>query len=140
MRLADADNAGKGIGFVRLKRAIERSWAPDTSFGGKRWSRRNPAYGHCAVTALVVNDFFGGSFMKTVATGGETVSHFFNKLPGGRIVDLTKKQFPRGTRFSAPERRSRARVLSNPRTAAQYRVFRARVLSALRKSGSARRT
>jgi deoxycytidylate deaminase len=115
----------------RLEAAIAKSWARDTSFTPERWSEQNPAYGHCAVTALVVHDFLGGKFRRVVATGPETVSHYFNELPDGRVVDLTFRQFPQGTQFSPVEYREREYLLSNPQTAERYAKLKERVLAEL---------
>ena len=121
------------ISFDMLKSAIERSWGARSSFDAEEWTPSNPAHGQCAMTALVVNDFFGGKFLKVVATypNGKVVSHFYNELESG-IVDLTRSQFPEGTKFSAAEYRSRERVLSNPVTAKKYKVLKKRVLMRLK--------
>ncbi len=125
-----ASKQGK-VSLDQLERVIEGAWARDTSFYPDRWSKSNPAYAHCAATALVVNDFLGGSIMRVTATGAQTESHYFNELPNGRIVDFTRRQFHKGTKFSKPERRERDYVLSNPVTAATYKIFRKRVISKL---------
>lgn len=61
-------------------------WSINSS---SKWTQDNPAKGQCGVTALVVNDFFGGEILKTVTTEGW---HFYNKIENSRF-DLTKSQF-----------------------------------------------
>jgi hypothetical protein len=117
------------VSFSKLQVAIAKAWARDTSFNPEKWSDQNPAYGHCAVTALVVQDFLGGKFRRTVATGTETVSHYFNELSDGTIIDLTLRQFRPGTEFSPAEYREREYILSNAQTAERYGKFRERVLA-----------
>ncbi|GAB7538086.1 YunG family protein [Burkholderia sp. 3C] len=72
-----------------LYRAISRVWAADTSSPAHAWSASNPALNHCSVTALVVQDCFGGEILSTRTQGG---THFYN-LIDGRRWDLTVGQF-----------------------------------------------
>lgn len=62
-----------------LTSALQKSWSADTS-STPRWTETNRAKGQCAVTACVVQDYFGGDILNTVATlpSSETVSHNFN--------------------------------------------------------------
>ena len=53
------------------------------------WSDHNRYLGMCAITSLVVNDYFGGKICKVYVNG---ISHYFN-LINNSIVDLTAKQF-----------------------------------------------
>lgn len=50
----------------------------------------DPTYGQCAITAMIVNDYFGGSIHKIRVDGGST--HYFNKI-GNLYFDLTSDQF-----------------------------------------------
>jgi len=77
-----------------------------------RWSPDNPACGQCAVTALLVQDLFGGELLRAVVEGFG--SHYFNRLRSGDIVDLTVGQFPPGTEVPAGEPRERSYVLDSP--------------------------
>jgi hypothetical protein len=121
-----------------LKAALERSWTRQTSANPVGWSEENPAYGQCAVTALVVNDFLGGRLVRVEATSHEEkVSHYFNELQNGQRVDLTLAQFPAGTHFSQPEYRERDYVMSYAPTAERYRHLRDRVLLTLHALGIA---
>lgn len=51
--------------------------------------RGQPARGQCGVTALVVQDRFGGEIRKTPTEDG---THFYNYIDGQRY-DLTAEQF-----------------------------------------------
>ncbi|QOT19491.1 hypothetical protein [Paenarthrobacter sp. YJN-5] len=75
------------------------------------------SYGQCAVTALVIQNRLGGQLMRTTADG---VSHYFNLLPDGTTVDLTRDQFPVTARFTEVEARTRDYVLSHPETRRRY--------------------
>lgn len=89
------------IAVEPLRTALHHSWSADTS-ASVGWTETNRAKGQCAVTACVVQDYLGGDILHTVASlpNGETVSHYFNVVDG-RIVDLTQRQFPPETHFSA---------------------------------------
>lgn len=69
-----------------LASALLHAWSGKTS---SLWSRENPARGQCSVTALVVQDLFGGFIVKTRLAAG---MHFYNLIDGKRI-DLTLAQF-----------------------------------------------
>jgi hypothetical protein len=101
-----------------LIEAIRLSWSAETTADGE-WSRDRPSKGQCAVTALVVQDHLGGELLR--ATVGP-VSHYWNRLPDGTIVDLTRDQFPSFSPVGV-ESRTREYVLSYPATAERYRVF-----------------
>lgn len=53
------------------------------------WNENNKCFGMCAITALIVNDYFGGDICKMYVNG---ISHYFN-LIDGKVIDLTSQQF-----------------------------------------------
>lgn len=112
------------MNISRLKKALAKSWSRETSADPDRWSGKNPAWGQCAVTALVVQDYFGGELLRTaVETNGEKISHYWNKLPNGKEADLTRSQFAEGTAIPEGEPRTREYVLSYPATARRYEIL-----------------
>jgi len=76
--------------FSELEELFEMVWTKDTTLpkSQEKWSESNKAYGQCAVTALVIQDLFGGKLVSN--TDG---SHFWNELPDGSQQDLSRKQF-----------------------------------------------
>jgi hypothetical protein len=105
--------------------AIRGAWCRETSADPAKWTPDNAAYGQCAVTALVVQDFVGGRLMRA-SVGG--VSHYWND----GLADLTFEQFPSGAMFDGwPLERDRAYVLGFPATAERYLLLKARVLQGL---------
>ena len=74
----------------QLEKSLRAAWTPGTAYPGDatRWTPNQPEVGQCAVTALVVNDFFGGEIV-----GDTALHHYWNRLPDGREVDVTKGQF-----------------------------------------------
>jgi hypothetical protein len=70
----------------RVAAVLLQSWSGSSS---GQWLAANPARGQCNVTALLVNEYFGGEILKTPLLEGD---HFYNRIDGKR-VDLTKSQF-----------------------------------------------
>ena len=114
--------------FSSLAAALRRSWCRETSYDPSRWSSKNAAWGQCAVTALIVQDHFGGELLTGEVNG---IPHFWNLLPDGQEVDLTLGQFgfihDRGPRSDS----TRSLVLSFPDTVARYLRLRVTVDAAL---------
>ena len=55
----------------------------------EKWNENNKSWGMCAITALIVDDYFDTDFGKTTVEG---ISHYFN-IKDGKIIDLTAHQF-----------------------------------------------
>ena len=117
-----------------LEEAIRRSWSRETTSDPERWNPENPAWGQCAVTALVINDYLGGEMVWAEATlpEGRTISHYFN-LVDGKEVDVTREQFPKGTVIpTGVEKKkqyasTREYVLSFPATQQRYEILKKKV-------------
>ncbi|MGY1739282.1 MULTISPECIES: YunG family protein [unclassified Blastococcus] len=97
------------------------------------WTPANPARGQCGVTALTVQDLLGGDLLVAEvlrADGSRQGVHWWNRLPDGSEVDLTREQFAPAELVRAP------RVVARPpgpprRGAEQYARFRAAVAARL---------
>ncbi|MDD3006485.1 MAG: hypothetical protein PHX30_02805 [Candidatus Pacebacteria bacterium] len=81
-----------------LEKALLKSWSRETSYYSAEWNESNPALGQCAITALIVNDYFGGDIVwsEAILSNKQKISHYFNIIDG-KEVDLTRSQFPKGT-------------------------------------------
>lgn len=101
-----------------MRTLFELVWSADTS-AADDWSPDNPAKGQCAVTALVLQDRLGGVLLRAVNEG---VSHYWNRLPDGFEVDMTRDQFTTWEPGEIVER-DRDYVLSFPDTAARYALL-----------------
>jgi hypothetical protein len=111
-----------------LLKAIRNSWTSDTSYDPELWSDDNPAWGQCAITALVVQDHLGGELLRA---GNGEITHFWNSIDGYEI-DLTSEQFsalPVWT--TGPELVTRDYVLEWPATRNRYEELRSRIQRAL---------
>lgn len=70
-----------------LIEALQESWGTET---GVTFDPDNPSKNQCAVTALVVQDFYGGQLLRGHI---DNIPHYWNRLPDGTSVDLTRQQF-----------------------------------------------
>lgn len=80
--------------FIEILKKVSTQ---ETSFNPSGWTENNPLWGHCAIAALLAQDYFGGEIMKGSLKGNDKYkylkSHFWNRLPEGREVDFTKDQY-----------------------------------------------
>ncbi|MFE1292859.1 hypothetical protein [Streptomyces sp. NPDC058751] len=120
--------------LLDLDKALRASWAADTASPDDQadWEPGNPAWGHCDITALVVHDIFGGDLVVGevyLAGGGQRGFHWWNRLPSGVELDLTREQFRDGQTVTA------ARVVERPpgplRRWDEYLLLRKRVIGML---------
>ncbi|MGY1664757.1 YunG family protein [Geodermatophilus sp. SYSU D00696] len=78
--------------------AVRAAWCRETCDGSDLadWSPQNPARGQCGATALVLHDLLGGDLLLAevlLPDGSRQGVHWWNRLPDGREVDLTRGQF-----------------------------------------------
>jgi hypothetical protein len=115
---------------------LRAAWNAETSATPDEWRANRPSVGQCAVTALIVQDHFGGELQRCIVDGG--VSHYFNLFEidttdesGRHIVsvscDLTRDQFDKDAHFSDSENRARDYVLGYPATARRYELLKERL-------------
>ena len=103
----------------QLKQILIQSWDLRTCSPGLRdkWNEENPSIGQCAITALIVNDFFGGKIMRCMVSSG---SHYYNIIDD-ELVDLTVEQFlGEIPQYEYGEERTRDYLLSNEDTKNRY--------------------
>ncbi len=118
-----------------LEAAIRAAWALDTCdpVDADDWSAANPSRGQCGPTALTVHDLLGGELLiaEVLRTDGSRQGvHYWNLLPDGTEIDLTREQFASSEVIQQP------RILRRPdglpkRGAEQYLTMRRRVLNTL---------
>lgn len=71
---------------------LRKAWCRETAYPAcqAEWVESDPSYGQCAITAMLVQDMFGGTIHRIRVRGGGT--HYFNKIDG-HYIDLTVEQF-----------------------------------------------
>lgn len=110
-----------------ITKALEWAWVGATAAG--KWTSKCPPMNQCAVTAVVVQDYLGGEMLRC-ETSDPDVSHYWNRLPDGREVDLTEAQFeytgiePYKHEFVV---RTREYVLGYRKTKTRYKTLKKRV-------------
>jgi len=113
-----------------LSMALLNSWGADTAQG--EWLEGVPSLNQCAVTALVVQDYFDGDLMRCKLNDGD--SHYWNRLPDGNEIDLTFEQFSYTKQRDLVGEtivRTREYTLSYPDTLKRYKILSDRVSSYL---------
>jgi len=75
-----------GFDAAAVLARLHHAWSAASS---SRWRPEAPALGQCSVTALLLQDRFGGEILQTPTPWGP---HFYNRIEGRR-VDLTAAQF-----------------------------------------------
>ncbi|OQR56055.1 hypothetical protein [Bacillus sp. CDB3] len=109
----------------RIYEALIKSWSIETS---SKWTIENPAKGQCGVTALVVQDIYGGKIKKTKI--GE-VWHFYNCIDGQKF-DFTETQFNEELNYMDVE--SNREEASADTNEIQYDIFKEKVVKELKLS------
>jgi hypothetical protein len=99
---------------------LSPAWTSETSSDAEHWSEANRAWGQCAVTALIVQDMFGGELLRSKV---ENISHYWNRLPSGEEIDLTRQQFGETVVLQGIETRTREYVLGFPDTKRRYKAL-----------------
>jgi hypothetical protein len=110
-----------------LRAAIQPGWSSETAWHAT-WDPANPPLNQCAVTAMVLQDFLGGDLIHTTVGG---ISHYFNRLPGGQEIDLTRDQFPPGSPIGTSTVVPRKQLDRSADTVRRYRLLRRRVEAGL---------
>ena len=104
-----------------LRKIISRGWSEDTA---QTFDPAMPSRGQCAVTALVTQDWFGGDLLRAeYVDGAAKGSHYWNRLPDGQEIDITRDQFLSPV-FGPAEVRTREYLLSYETTKRRYNSLR----------------
>jgi len=123
------------ITWKDIEAAVRTAWARDTCdpVDAGDWSAANPARGQCGTTALTIHDLLGGELLiaEVLRTDGSRQGvHYWNLLPDGTEIDLTREQFASNEVVQEP------RIVRRPaglptRGAQQYLTMKHRVLTTL---------
>ncbi len=120
------------VDLALLEQAIRASWDRWTSDTPERFDAANLERDQCGATSLVVHDYLGGELLEFVVftAGIPTDHHYWNRLPSGQEVDLTRTQFRAGETFGPASSLVRPTLLG-PDSQARYERLRRRVAEAL---------
>ena len=114
--------------FADIEHVIRASWSAETCdpVALAEWSPQTPARGQCAVTALIVQEFLGGDLLLAEvrnSDGSRQGLHYWNRLPDGTELDLTREQFAASEIVQAPDVIPRPPDLSRGRLFPQYQAL-----------------
>jgi len=120
----------KDIDIKLLDAALRKSWSKETCYPPmqKGWSPRNPAFGQCAVTALIIQDYFDGELLYC-----KHFNHYWNRLPDNSEIDLTHQQFSKNTYICFDEMKTRNYVLKSEFAKKMHTLRRYKLLKELLK-------
>ncbi len=92
------------------------------------WNNDNKYFRMSLITALIVNDYFGGDICKIYVAG---ISHYYN-LIDSEIIDLTSKQFNLDIDYKNYEIINREKILTDD-TKYRYNILKKRLVNKLLK-------
>ena len=110
----------------KLETILNSLYSKETCYPECRnqWNDDNKTLGHCAIVALIVNDYFGGYICKIKVNN---ISHYFN-LIDGEIVDLTSEQFKiNDISYANYVIKTREDVLMNEDTKKRYEILKLKI-------------
>lgn len=103
-----------------VRAALQKAWSLETAV---QWTPKTPAAGQCNVTAVIIQEMFGGDILRTRLEGFES-HHYYNRIEGKR-VDLTDSQFDSPIDY-ADELSDRNAAMDYVRDA-EYQILRSRL-------------
>ena len=109
-----------------LQKACYASYARDLCYPSvqKFWNEENKCFGMCTITALIVQDYFGGKLCKMKV--GDTL-HYFN-LIDREIVDFTASQFENKVEYENYQVAYRKQILKIQNVKNRYYLLKERVI------------
>lgn len=109
---------------------LRKAWCRKTAYPSyqDKWSTDDPSVGQCLVTALIVQDRYGGDIYSCKVGNN---SHFVNII-GERIVDKTAEQFGGSSNIKyvngSFRKRARKSLLKNKDVKARYELLKSRLV------------
>ena len=79
------------MNIENIKEILSECYSKDLCYPKvqNEWNDNNKCFGMCAITSLIINDYFGGNICKIYVEG---ISHYYNLIED-KIIDLTSSQF-----------------------------------------------
>ncbi len=120
----------------KLENAIKNSWGEDTCYYKFLWKNKTQpeSAGHCRVIAVIVNDYFGGKIYFSQVKGDPRYTHYWNRLPNGKLVDLTKDQFSKKAKLVKPIIISKKEALDNKKIQKTYPILKKKVIKYIKEN------
>lgn len=111
-----------------LKTTLRECYSKDLCYPKVQdeWNENNKCFGMCAITSLIVNDYFGGDICKIHVEG---ISHYYNLIEN-EIIDLTSSQFKCTINYKDYEIIERDKILTD-NTKERYQMLKERLINKL---------
>ncbi len=112
-----------------FKYVLNFAWTKETCLPTLRddWSNDNKCLGQGTITALIINDIYGGKIVRTSTSVGD---HYYNVIDD-KIVDLTARQIPEEPQYEYFSEVNRDELLSNDDIKERYTLLLRNVRSTL---------
>lgn len=113
-----------------IQQALYECYSKDLCYSKVQgdWNGNNKCFGMCAITSLIIHDYFGGDICKIHVDG---ISHYFN-LVEDKIIDLTSSQFNYEIDYNDYQIIEREKILTSD-TKNRYNILKARLIKKLLK-------
>lgn len=111
--------------MIDFRERVEAAWSQESSYCPEDWGKTDPAWGQCAVTAVLLQDVWGGELVRGWAVNKRELihtRHYWNHI-NGMDVDLTWRQFPVGTKIIEREITTRKQLLANRWMRERYEIL-----------------
>lgn len=121
---------GVVVSIENIKEVLLECYSKDLCYPKvqNEWNDDNKCFGMCAITSLIINDYFGGVICKIHVDG---ISHYFNLIED-RIIDLTSSQFNCDIDYKNYQIADREKILTDD-TKHRYNVLKERLVNKLLK-------
>lgn len=118
------------MNIENLKENLLECYSKDLCYSKVKneWNENNKCFGMCAITSLIINDYFGGDICKIHVDG---ISHYFNLIED-KIIDLTSSQFNCDIDYKNYQIVDRKNILTDD-TKHRYNVLKERLVNKLLK-------
>ena len=116
------------MNIENIQKVLLKCYSKDLCYSEVKdyWNDNNKCFGMCAITSLVINDYFGGLICKIHVDG---ISHYFNLIEG-QIVDLTSSQFSHEIDYKDYQIIDRKKLLTED-TKNRYNLLKSRLIKIL---------
>lgn len=101
--------------MINFRERVEAAWCKNSSYCPEDWGSTDEAWGQCAVTAVLLQEVWGGELVRGWAVNEREhirTRHYWNHV-NGIDVDLTWRQFPVGTTIQDREIATYADLVAN---------------------------
>lgn len=124
-----SERARTDLSVGEFAQMMSRICTRESSADPAGWSRERPLWGQCLVIALLMQDIYGGVLLRQSLRGiagfEHFGSHYSNRLPDGRELDLTAGVLREQLGTDVPkEEYPREKALSYPDNLKGYQVLR----------------